>query len=107
VATLVHGHEALLAIGYIFTIHFFNAHLRMEKFPVDNVIFTGRVSEEEFKHERGQEYARLAQTGALEPLRTKPPSRWFRRFALVVAVVAVSVGGTLVTLIILVSLGLI
>lgn len=107
VAMLVHGHEAMLAIGYIFTIHFFNAHLRMEKFPVDDVIFTGRVSEEEFKHERGQEYARLAQTGGLEPLRSKPPARWFRRLAVVIAVVAMSVGGMLVTLIILVSLGLI
>jgi cytochrome b subunit of formate dehydrogenase len=28
VATLVHGEEALLAVGFIFTIHFFNGHLR-------------------------------------------------------------------------------
>ena len=33
VATIVHGYEAMLAIGFIFTIHFFNAHLRLEKFP--------------------------------------------------------------------------
>jgi hypothetical protein len=46
VATLVHGYEAMLAIGFIFTIHFFNAHLRMEKFPVDDVMFTGRLAEE-------------------------------------------------------------
>jgi len=57
VATIVHGFEALLAVGFIFTIHFFNAHLRMEKFPVDDVMFTGRLPEEEFKHERGAEYA--------------------------------------------------
>src|SRR4029079_6110395 len=33
IALLVHGEEALLAVGFIFTIHFFNSHLRPEKFP--------------------------------------------------------------------------
>ena len=33
VAMIVHGEEALLAVGFIFTIHFFNGHLRPEKFP--------------------------------------------------------------------------
>ena len=28
IAMIVHGEEALLAVGFIFTIHFFNAHLR-------------------------------------------------------------------------------
>ena len=41
VALLVHGEEALLAVVFIFTIHFFNGHLRPEKFPMDTVIFTG------------------------------------------------------------------
>ena len=72
VATIVHGYEALLAIGFIFTIHFFNAHLRLEKFPVDDVIFTGRLPEEEFKHERGAEYERLVASGELEALRVPP-----------------------------------
>ena len=47
VALLVHGEEALLAVGFIFTIHFFNGHLRPEKFPMDMVIFTGRVPGDE------------------------------------------------------------
>ena len=34
--------EALLAVGFIFTIHFFNGHLRPKRFPMDTVIFTGR-----------------------------------------------------------------
>ena len=33
VALFVHGDEALLAIGFIFTIHFFNGHLRPEQVP--------------------------------------------------------------------------
>ena len=44
IATLVHGEEALLAVGFIFTIHFFNGHIRPEKFPMDTVIFTGRIT---------------------------------------------------------------
>ncbi len=68
VAMVVHGFEALLAVGFIFTIHFFNAHLRLEKFPVDDVMFTGRMPEEEFKEERAAEYERLAAAGQLEAL---------------------------------------
>ena len=60
IALLVHGEEALLAVGFIFTIHFFNSHLRPEKFPMDMVIFTGRVPEHEWQDERPAEYARLA-----------------------------------------------
>ncbi|HQQ76354.1 MAG TPA: cytochrome C, partial [Thermoanaerobaculia bacterium] len=50
VALLVHGEEALLATVFIFTIHFFNGHLRPEKFPMDTVIFTGVLPLEEVKH---------------------------------------------------------
>ena len=35
VATIIHSDEALLATGFIFTVHFFNTHLRPEKFPMD------------------------------------------------------------------------
>ncbi len=44
IALVVHGEEALLAMVFIFTVHFFNGHLRPDKFPMDTVIFTGRVS---------------------------------------------------------------
>ena len=44
VATVIHADEALLASGFIFTIHFFNVHLRPEKFPLDAVMFTGRAT---------------------------------------------------------------
>ena len=52
VATIIHSDEALLAVGFIFTIHFFNTHLRPEKFPMDIVVFTGRMSVEELKHDK-------------------------------------------------------
>jgi cytochrome b subunit of formate dehydrogenase len=105
VATIVHGYEAMLAIGFIFTIHFFNAHLRMEKFPVDDVMFTGVLPEEEFKHEREAEYERLAASGELEKLRVAPPPRWYRPLAVTAGVLAMAIGTMLVALIVLAGLG--
>ncbi len=49
VATIIHSDEALLAVGFIFTIHFFNTHFRPDKFPMDPVIFTGRMTLEELR----------------------------------------------------------
>ena len=66
VATIVHSDEALLAAGFIFTIHFFNTHFRPEKFPMDTVIFTGRMSLEELKFDKPGEYAALVASGELE-----------------------------------------
>jgi len=92
VATLVHGEEALLAVGFIFTMHFFNGHLRPEKFPMDPVIFTGRVPETELEAERPEEYARLAGTGGLDALRTTPPDAWVVRLGRTVGTIAVLAG---------------
>lgn len=80
IAGLVHGEEALLAVGFIFTIHFFNGHLRPEKFPMDTVVFTGRISEHELVTERRVEYDRLARDGRLAAKETTAPtaeSTWF------------------------------
>jgi cytochrome b subunit of formate dehydrogenase len=66
VATVIHSDEALLAVGFIFTVHFFNTHLRPEKFPMDMVIFTGRMPVEEFKEDKPAEYNALVKKGNLE-----------------------------------------
>jgi cytochrome b subunit of formate dehydrogenase len=71
VAMIIHSDEALLAVGFIFTIHFFNTHLRPEAFPMDTVIFTGTIPEEEYKHERPQEYEELKNSGRLDDVRIK------------------------------------
>jgi predicted CXXCH cytochrome family protein len=65
VAHIVHSDEALLAVGFIFTVHFFNTHLRPEAFPMDTVIFTGLVPVEEYKEDRPREYADLRESGGL------------------------------------------
>ncbi len=66
VAQIIHSDEALLAVGFIFTIHFFNTHLRPESFPMDTVIFTGHVPYEEYKDDRPREFEKLEKSGKLE-----------------------------------------
>ncbi len=100
VALLIHGEEALLAVGFIFTMHFFNGHLRPEKFPMDRVIFTGVVPEEELRHERPAEYARLQAAGQLDPLRTEAPASWLVHLGTTIGTLAVVIGLSLVALII-------
>jgi cytochrome b subunit of formate dehydrogenase len=72
VATIIHSDEALLAVGFIFTVHFFNTHLRPEKFPMDTVIFTGRMPLEEFKFDKPAEYDALVKEGKLEEFLVDP-----------------------------------
>ena len=66
VATIIHSDEALLAVGFIFTIHFFNTHLRPEAFPMDTVIFTGVVPYDHYKHERPRAIKDLKEQGLLK-----------------------------------------
>ncbi|MHB1688749.1 MAG: formate dehydrogenase subunit gamma [Ignavibacteriaceae bacterium] len=72
VATIIHSDEALLATGFIFTVHFFNTHLRPEKFPMDIVIFSGRIPLNEFKIDRPAEYKELVEKGELENFLVEP-----------------------------------
>jgi thiosulfate reductase cytochrome b subunit len=72
VATIIHSDEALLATGFIFTVHFFNTHLRPEKFPMDIVVFTGRMGLEEFKRDKPEEYDALVAAGRLEEYLVEP-----------------------------------
>jgi len=98
IALLIHGEEALLAVGFIFTIHFFNTHLRPGNFPMDEAIFNGRVSEEELQHRHPEEYKRLIETGQLEKTRQEPPPRWLRNFAWIFGGALVLTGFVLIAL---------
>lgn len=73
-AHILHSYEALLATSFIFTIHFFNANLRPGKFPIDPMFLTGRISEEELRHERPAEYERMRADGRLESEALPPPN---------------------------------
>ena len=91
VAMILHGEEALLAVGFIFAFHFFHNHLRPENFPLDTVMFTGKLPLARFIAERPAEYERLVATGKLDEVLTGPPdeltrkvSTWFGLTALVI-----------------------
>jgi cytochrome b subunit of formate dehydrogenase len=100
VATIIHSDEALLAVGFIFTIHFFNTHFRPEKFPMDMAMFTGLVPEEELKEERPSYYEELKQSGELEGRMRYPAPKEFRFWAAAFGTLALIVGFGLVLLII-------
>ncbi|MEW6071257.1 MAG: hypothetical protein AB1726_01505 [Planctomycetota bacterium] len=100
VATIIHSDEALLAVGFIFTVHFFNTHFRPGKFPMDPVMFTGTVPLEEFKHERPREYEELLASGRLGQRLVRPPSREYLRLIRVFGLSALVLGLSLVGLIV-------
>ena len=100
VATIIHSDEALLATGFIFTIHFFNTHFRPDRFPMDPVIFTGRMTLEEFKEDRPREYEQLVAEGRLEDFLVEPLDKGFVRALKTFGFAALAIGMSLVVLII-------
>ncbi|MEW5702571.1 MAG: cytochrome c3 family protein [Candidatus Zixiibacteriota bacterium] len=100
VATIIHSDEALLAVGFIFTVHFFNTHFRPDKFPMDTVIFTGRVPLEEFQHDRPREFEELVKTRQIRRHLTEPLPAVVVRGMKIFGWVALSIGLILIALII-------
>lgn len=92
IATIVHSDEALLASGFIFTVHFFNTHFRPSKFPFDPVIFTGRLPKYELVEERPEQYKRLVAQKRLELYRRKYPSAWVDLFSNVMGFAMLAIG---------------
>ena len=97
-ALIVHGEEALLAVLFIFAIHFFNTHLRPGSFPMDMVVLTGRETEKEFEEKRSMEYSRLVSQGKLESKVDLPPSSSLINMTRIAGSVAVVIGLTLLVL---------
>jgi len=95
---VIHSEEGLLAILFIFSIHFVNTHLRPDSFPMDLVIFTGVESEEEFKSKRPLEYFRAQREGKLEKRLAEAPGIWQINFSKVVGFTAIFIGLTLLVL---------
>jgi cytochrome b subunit of formate dehydrogenase len=104
VATIVHGDEALLALIFIFTIHFFNGQLRPDKFPLDLVIFTGRATQQYMEEEHPLELERLDREGRLATLVVPPPPRWLYNLSAILGTAAILIGLTLAGLVIWASL---
>lgn len=71
-ALWVHRIEALLAIGHVFIIHFFVAHLRRRNFPMDPAMFVGTVDADHAAAERPEWAARMAMEKAVGETRPNP-----------------------------------
>jgi cytochrome b subunit of formate dehydrogenase len=99
VATIIHSDEALLAVGFIFTIHFFNTHFRPDKFPMDPVIFTGLVPVDELKYDKPGEYEAMIESGELEEHLADPYPAAKERALKIFGAVALSFGLIIVILI--------
>ncbi len=106
-AIIIHSYEAMIATAFIFIVHFFNVHLRPDKWPLDAVMATGRASlaymEEE--HPLLAEELKATMAGkapnphavADEP--APPPPRWMNRIAAVTGMLMLGIGLVLIGLI--------
>ncbi|MBI3982587.1 MAG: hypothetical protein HY337_06725 [Gemmatimonadetes bacterium] len=100
VATILHSDEALLAVAFIFTVHFFNTHFRPDKFPMDPVIFTGRVTLEELERDKPREFEELVREGKLEGRLVEPYPANLEKGIRIFAYTALGVGIVLIALIV-------
>jgi hypothetical protein len=105
VARIVHSDEALLAVIFIFTVHFFNTHWVPTKWPMNYSIFTGRIYKWEFLEDRAIEYERLKKRGELEKLKTAFPSIFANFLAGAIGLSALIIGLLFVILIIWTAIG--
>ncbi len=99
IATVVHADEALLAAGFIFTVHFFNVHLRPGKFPMDAVMFHGRATTDYMREEhprmkmtRGGKQGTTRSASQKPETVVPPPTRWESAVAIVLGFAALAVG---------------
>jgi cytochrome b subunit of formate dehydrogenase len=99
ISLIVHSDEALLAAGFIFTFHFFNVHFRIEKFPMDPVIFSGRISKTEMLHERKRWYDRMVAEGTLDAHRVRDEWWQWKRLIHPLGFLAFGIGIVLLILI--------
>jgi len=59
IALTAHSDEALLAVAWIFIVHFFYVHLAPTVFPFNSSIFTGKVPLHRYKEEHPLDYERM------------------------------------------------
>jgi thiosulfate reductase cytochrome b subunit len=99
VALIIHSDEALLAAGFIFTFHFFNVHFRPDKFPMDRVMFSGRMTKSEMLSERKRLYDRWVEEGTLDEHRAGHEWHSWKKIALPAGFIAFMFGVALMVMI--------
>ena len=92
IAVLLHRAEAILAIGYLFIVHFLVGHFRRETFPMNEAMFSGSVILEKEMEEKAAWVERLRQEGRLEQLAAAPPAPWYRVAYFIFGYLVVGVG---------------
>ncbi|MFO7558572.1 MAG: cytochrome C [Desulfobacterales bacterium] len=92
IAGYLHRAEAVLAVSYIFIVHFFIGHLRPMTFPMNEAMFSGNVEIEEVELEKPEWVDRLSREGRLTHLSARQPSSWFRAVYLIYGFAAVGLG---------------
>lgn len=96
-AQVVHGYDAFMAVSYVVPFHYFVAHLRPDVSPVDDSIFTGKISLERLKHERPVEYARLTEDGVPEDILVPSPRPDKIQRARFFGLIALALGAAIMT----------
>jgi len=92
VLVLLHRAEALLAMLYIFIIHFTIGHFRRGMFPMNECMFAGSVELEKEGKEKPLWIARLQEEGRLEEVMVAGPPRWYRVMYFIFGYSAVALG---------------
>jgi cytochrome b subunit of formate dehydrogenase len=92
VAFWIHRIEAILAMGHLFIIHFFIAHLRRHNFPMDHTMFEGSADLDAARHERPAWISRLRQSGELDGVLVSEAMPLQRVIAYVFGFAAVAAG---------------
>lgn len=105
VAKMVHSEFSIYIASFLFLIHFFHAHFRPEKFPMDLSLLTGMVSEQHLRKYRPDYIARLEREGKLEEMRKKAPSKRNVWFNIGGGVLIFTLGACLLVITLLASLG--
>jgi cytochrome b subunit of formate dehydrogenase len=59
VMATAHRDEAVLAVGFIIIVHMYYGHLQTSAFPVNTVMFTGKMLKSKYKQWFGREYTQI------------------------------------------------
>lgn len=78
IALLLHRAEAILAVTYIFIVHFFTGHLRPSCFPMNEAMFAGSVPLKEVTEEKQTWLERLEKEHRYSPSKTGVPAMGYR-----------------------------
>jgi cytochrome b subunit of formate dehydrogenase len=92
IALWMHRLEAVLAMGYIFLVHFGVVVLRKHSFPMDQAMWGGNADYEMMKLEKPEWIARLRAGGRLDGLLVKESAPVLTAFSYLIGLGGVSLG---------------